>query len=145
LCGRLAFSEFINSSDNDIAISAVVIMDEVVRQDDDKFKNFLDNIANGSVTMDDVELICSRCLHTLITDKKVEFQNVIHLVSTWVEASSIVIDYLLSFGNPIAKWKALFSSSRRDGKNCCFKEMERTAVSKRNPIPPKWQCVSEPL
>ena len=58
LCGKLAFSEFINSSNTDEAISAVVIMDEqVIRQDDATFKSFLDNIANGTITMDDVHLI----------------------------------------------------------------------------------------
>jgi len=33
LCGKLAFSEFINSSNTNEAISAVVIMDEVIRQE----------------------------------------------------------------------------------------------------------------
>jgi PIF1 helicase. len=122
MCGRVAFSEFINSSDREAAVSAVVIMDEVVRQDDTRFKEFLHNIGNGSVTIDDVELIRSRCLRTLGAEEKKDFQNAIHLVSTWAEASSIVVDYLLSIGNPIAKWKASFSSCRRDGKNCCFKE-----------------------
>jgi hypothetical protein len=122
LCGKVAFNEFINSSDKDIAISAVVIMDEVVRQDDCRFKELLDNMANGTVTMDDVKLIRSKCLHTLSREEKLEFTSAIHLVSTWAEASSIVVEYLLSIGNPIAKWKASFSSCRRDGKNCCFRQ-----------------------
>jgi hypothetical protein len=123
LCGKVAFNEFINSSDKDIAISAVVITDEVVRQVDCRFKELLDNMANGSVTiMDDVKLIRSQCLHTLSREEKLKFTSAIHLVSTWAEASSIVVEYLLSIGNPIAKWKTSFSSCRRDGKNCCFKE-----------------------
>lgn len=104
------------------AISSVVIMDEVVRQEDRRFKLFLDNVANGSLDLDDVGLIRSRCLQCLSEEEKLEFQNAIHLVPTWAEASSIVFNYLSNLGNPIAKWKATYSTTRRDRKNCCLKE-----------------------
>jgi PIF1 helicase. len=64
-CGKIAFAEFINSPDNESAISSVVIMDEVVRQEDRGFKLFLDNVANGSLDLDDVGLIRSGCLQCL--------------------------------------------------------------------------------
>jgi hypothetical protein len=121
-CGKIVFAEFISSSDTESAVSAVVIMDEVVRQDDPNFKLFLDNVANGSLTMDDVDLIRSRCLENLSEEEQQSFKNAIHLVPTWAEASDIVFHYLCSLGKPIAKWKASYSTSRRDCKNCCFKE-----------------------
>jgi hypothetical protein len=49
-CGKIAFAKFISANDTDNAISAVIIMDEVVRQDDIGFKSFLDNVANGSLS-----------------------------------------------------------------------------------------------
>jgi hypothetical protein len=40
LVAKIAFAKFISSSDTDNAISAVIIMDEVVQQDDIGFKSF---------------------------------------------------------------------------------------------------------
>jgi hypothetical protein len=73
--------------------------------------------------MDDADLIlCNHCLHNLSEVEKETFKNAIHLVPTWAEASVIVFDYLIGLGKPIAKWRAAYSTSRRDGRNCCFKE-----------------------
>jgi len=69
-CGKVAFAEFINSSDTADAISSVVIMDEVIRQDDLRFKSFLDNVANGTMTMEDVQVIRSRCLQNLTVQER---------------------------------------------------------------------------
>jgi len=81
-------------------------MDEVVQQDDICFKSFLDNIANGCLNMDDVDLICNHCLHNLSQVEKETFKNTIHLVPTWAEASGIVFDHLIGLGKPIARWRA---------------------------------------
>jgi hypothetical protein len=121
-CGKVGFAEFINSSNTTDAISSVVIMDEVIRQDDLEFKSFLENVANGTMSMEDIALIRSRCLQALPVDERVQFKNAIHLVPTWSEASEIVFDYLSTIGKPIAKWKAKYSTTRKCGKNCCLKE-----------------------
>ena len=65
-CGKIAFAEFMNSSDTDNAICFVVVfMEEVVWQDDVGFKLFFENVANGCLTMDDIKLIQSHYLHNL--------------------------------------------------------------------------------
>jgi hypothetical protein len=137
LCGKLAFSEFLNSPNTTVAISCSIIMDEVIRQDDPIFKGFLHRLGDGSMNLDDVELIRSRCLENLSMEEQQAFCNAIHIVPTWEKAAEISYSYLTMTSTPIAKWTCQYSSIRRDGKNCCFKEKSyptRVAISIGSPV-----------
>jgi PIF1 helicase. len=103
LCGRIAFSQFLNPEDASQVESAVVILDEVLRQDDPVFLGFLSRMRDGNMTINDVDLIRSRCLETMDTTEQATFKNAIHLTSTWEEASQVAFWYLCNLNSPIAK------------------------------------------
>jgi PIF1 helicase. len=122
MCGKIAFSQFLNSDDESEIESTVVILDEVLRQDDPIFLGFLQRMRGGNLNMDNVALIRSRCLETLDETEQAAFKDAIHITSTWNEASKISFEYLCRLNVPIAKIRARYSTSRNDGKNCCLKE-----------------------
>jgi hypothetical protein len=123
LCGKVAVSQFLNPDDNTQAESAVIILDEVLRQDDPVFLNFLSRMRDGALNMEDISLIRNRCLETMGLEDQEKFKNAIHLTSTWEEATKISFDYLCGLNVPLAKIRPKYSTSRNDGKNCCLKEV----------------------
>jgi hypothetical protein len=76
----------------------------------------------GTMQLDDVNLIRSRCLETLDSSEQEKFKDAIHLTSTWEEASKVAFQYLCNLNRPIAKIRARLKTARNDGKNCCIKE-----------------------
>jgi PIF1 helicase. len=122
LCGKIAFSQFLNPDDASQVESAVIILDEVLRQDDPVFLSFLTRMREGTMQLDDVNLIRSRCLETLDSSEQENFRDAIHLTSTWEEASKVAFQYLCNLNSPIAKIRARLKTARNDGKNCCIKE-----------------------
>jgi ATP-dependent exoDNAse (exonuclease V) alpha subunit len=122
LCGKIAFSQFLNPEDASKVESAVVILDEVLRQDDPVFLGFLSRMREGTMNIEDVNLIRSRCLETLDPSEQLAFKDAIHLTSTWEEASQVAYQYLCRLNSPIAKIRARYLTSRNDSKNCCLRE-----------------------
>jgi hypothetical protein len=122
LCGKIAFSQFLNPEDASKVESAVVILDEVLRQDDPVFLGFLSRMRDGTMNVEDVDLIRSRCFEALDPSEKALFKDAIHLTSTWEEASQVAFRYLCRLNSPIAKIRARYLTSRNDSKNCCLRE-----------------------
>lgn len=56
--------------------------------------------------------------------------DAINLVPVWKNASTIIIHNYLqkTLTHPIAKFTADYTSSRLDGKNCCFSECSYTQI-----------------
>ena len=98
-------------------------MDEVLRQDDERFLSFLDNLRQGTVSDDDVEFFYDHCLDRMEEEKRQEFlSDAIHLVPRWNMSHTIVYEYLSSFNTPLAKVRAKLTCPRNNGINHCVKE-----------------------
>ena len=125
--GTVAFSDFLEPPDENVAESHVILLNEVLRQTDKDFLRLLDHMRNGSMTREDADLLLGRRMDALQggEDEKERFKKEsLHLVPTWKAASRITFDYLQNDLNaPIAKFTADYSSIRSDGKNCCVKEV----------------------
>ncbi len=121
--GRIAFSEFRSPPDPEQAVSISVVMDEVLRQDDETFKRLLTRMHEGNIQDEDVDFLLGRCLDKLPHEERSSFeQNALHLVPTWKLTHQIVFEYLQSFDTPVAKFKARLQSIRSNGTNHCVKE-----------------------
>jgi hypothetical protein len=122
--GKIAFSDFVNPPNDADVESYTFYMDEVLRQSDTEFKDLLDNMRNGSMRDEDIDLLLGRLISKLPADEKRNFEEgSLHLVPTWKQASEIIFKYLQDeMEAPIAKLTSQFSSIRTDGKNCCVKE-----------------------
>ena len=72
--GRVAVAEFMKSNNNS-SISSTIYMDEVLRQNDPDFLQFLNNMRNGTLEENDVQFVYSRCLDKLSPTKKLLFSN----------------------------------------------------------------------
>ena len=110
-------------------------MDEVLRQNDPDFLQFLNNMRNGTLEENDVQFVYSRCLDKLSPTKKLLFSNnTIYLVPQWKQTHDIVFQYLQSFNAPVAKIKAIFNSMQTNsGKSYCVRETSlplRVAICK---------------
>ena len=125
-CRRVAFHEFLNPPNKDEVESFVIIMDEVVRQDDEEFKALIGCMTDCKMTNADVDWMASKCLCNLESEEKKMFDGAIHLVRKWEDVKPIIFEYLDSMSReqnvPLAKFKAKFETTRSDGKNCCLKK-----------------------
>ena len=81
-CGRVAFKNFIDPPDETQAESTVVIMECVLRQDDEQFKDILDHVRNGTLVRADhhVKFIFNKMLYNMPDHEKELFRHAIHLV-----------------------------------------------------------------
>jgi len=123
--GKIAFhDDFFDPPDPDIVEAYVIVMDEVLRQNDETFLTLLDHMREGTMTENDLSLLFSRQIDQIPPDEREKFcKESLHLVPTWKAAASIIFDYLQNtLDEPIAKMYAKYSSSRSDGKNCCVRE-----------------------
>lgn len=121
--GRIAFAEFRSPPKPEEATAVSVVMDEVLRQDDEAFKRLLTRMREGNIQNEDIDFLTSRCLDKLSPEERSSFtQNALHLVPTWKMAHQIIFDYLQSLDKPKAKFKAKLHTIRRDGTNHCVKE-----------------------
>ena len=111
--GRLTFADFLSPPNTEDALGVTVIMDKILRQDDEEFLSFLDHIRNGEVNDEDVEFILSRCLEKMpMEERKVVDREAIHLCPTWSMRHKITYDYLLSFNFPVAVVKSKLDSMK---------------------------------
>lgn len=96
-------------------------MEEVLRQDDTHFKTLLSHMRSGDMNNDDCQLLFGRILNNLPSQEKIMFIDSLNLMPQWKLTFPITIQYLQSFGNPVAKIKSQYSSYRTDGINHCVK------------------------
>ena len=122
--GKIAFFNFLHTTDPHESMATIVFMDDVVRQTDTRFKDLLQNMRQDRMNDDDINLIVGRVLENMTTEEKWNFQlEGLHLVPTWKQASAINLDYLMTeLQSPIANYVVNMNTSRSDGKNCCLRE-----------------------
>ena len=85
--GKMAFHDFITDSEDHDSMSIIVLMEEVLRQENQEFLWFLDNMRNGCLNDNDVRFIISRCYDKLSDQEKNDFQNTIIQSVTFVTYS----------------------------------------------------------
>ncbi len=105
-------------------MATIVFMDDVVRQTDTRFKDLLQNMRQGYMNDDDINLIVGRVLENMTREEQQLFQSEgLHLVPTWKQAIAINLNYLqMELQSPIASYMAKMNTSRSEGKNCCLHE-----------------------
>ena len=90
--GRVAFHEFITTTNPSESMATVVVMEEVVRQTDEVFKAILQNMRDGTLNNDDIDILLSRKLENLPIEEKQRFQSDgLFLVPTWKEAHTTIL------------------------------------------------------
>ena len=77
-------------------------MTDVVRQKDEQFKKVLSQMRNGTLNSESCDYLINRSL-SRIKNKKVNFDQAIHLVTQWKHSIDPTINYLKMLGNPVAK------------------------------------------
>ena len=116
--GKVKLAEFRNGCNG--CESTVVIMDNVVRQDDSEFKEFLGRMRSGGLTPADAQWVHDKCLDKMSPEQKQEFKDAIHICPTWKQANRKSFDYLNDvLKEPIAIVRAKLRTSTSSGKNCC--------------------------
>jgi hypothetical protein len=122
--GRVAFHEFITTTNPSESMATVVVMEEVVRQTDEVFKAILQNMRDGTLNNDDIDILLSRMLENLPIEEKQRFQSDgLFLVPTWKEAHTINLEYIQNnLATPIARYDAHMETIKSNGKNCCINE-----------------------
>ena len=100
--GTIAFSEFMNPSNQSKTVNFIFHMTDVVRQKDEQFKNVLSQMRNGTLNSESCEYLIKRSL-SRIENKKVNFDQAIHLVTQWKHSIDPTIEYLNMLGTPVAK------------------------------------------
>ena len=121
MIGKMVFQNFLDPKDSSQAIGVTVIMDQVVRQNNDSFLAFLDNVRYGTLSDEDIKFIRARCLEYFSTEHKNKMEeSSIHLCPTWEMTLDITFNYLQSFNNPVAVIAPKLGSSKKH--NCCIKE-----------------------
>ena len=81
--GRYAFSDFMHPSDSSNTIKYTFYMPDVIRQNDEEFKNILSSIRMGTLITDQCTLflLTNRCLSKLDNRNLKIFDDAIHLVN----------------------------------------------------------------
>lgn len=119
--GKIVLSNFLNPVDPTEAQSTIVMMDEVIRQKDPKFLDFLSRMRRGCLDDEDADFIFKKCLDQMDPDDCIKFKDALHLVPVWKMAHQIIFDYLQhGLETPIAKMCAKTHTCRSNGKNCCI-------------------------
>ena len=121
MIGKMVFRNFLNPKDSSEAKGVTVIMDQVFRQENDFFLNFLDNVRYGMLSDQDIKFIRSRCIENFSSTHLAEMEKKsIHLCPTWQMTLDITFNYLQSFNNPVAVVAPKLGSLKKT--NCCIKE-----------------------
>ena len=122
--GKMAFHDFINTTDESESVATVVVMDDVLRQRDERFKTLLQHMREGTMDDDDINMMFSRVIHNLPEVEKQHFLSEgLHLVPTWKEAHAINLEYInTNLNTPIARYEAKMNTCKNNGKNCCISE-----------------------
>ena len=116
--GKVAFREFITTTNPSESMATVVVMEEVVRQTDEVFKTILQHMRDGTLNNVDIDILLSRMLENLpIEDKQRFLSDGLCLVPTWKEANTINIEYIQNnLTTPIARYDAHMETCKVMGK-----------------------------
>ena len=123
--GKIVLSNFIDSPHPNEVQSTVVIMDEVIRQRDQRYLTFLDHMRNGTIDDDDMNtFIFDKCKDQLRPEEQAQFDDALHLVPQWKMANDIVFHYLQNImTDPLALMRAKTHMCKKSGKNCVVKDL----------------------
>ena len=106
--GKIVFYIFLHTTDPHESMASIVFMDDVARQTDTRFKDLLQNMRQGQMNDNDINLIVRRVLENMTREEQQLFQSEgLHLVPTWKQASAINLNYLwMELQSPIASYVA---------------------------------------
>ena len=79
--GKIAIHDFLYPRNKKECQSTIVVMNEVIRQADNKFKGFLHRVEDGCLNGDDVDFIHYCCIDRLSQKEREQFKSAISLVS----------------------------------------------------------------
>ena len=108
--GKYAFSDFMNPPDSSETINYTFHMTDVIRQNDEEFKNILSSMRKGTLITDQCTMLTNRCLSKLDNSSLKIFDDAIHLVNQWRHGISPTITYLNKLGTPVCKILPSYSS-----------------------------------
>lgn len=116
--GMIAVADFRNPPKREVEECSVFVLDEVVRQTDQVFLDFLTRLRNGALQAMDVDFIVSRLLDNLPEEEQLTFKDAIHVVPRWKMAAQVTFKYLNEgFVTPIAVMQSHKESLKSSG-NC---------------------------
>jgi hypothetical protein len=114
----IAVADFRNPPKREVEECSVFVLDEVVRQTDQVFLDFLTRLRNGALQAMDVDFILSRLLDNLPEEEQLTFKDAIHVVPRWKMAAQVTFKYLNEgFVTPIAVMQSHKESLKSSG-NC---------------------------
>lgn len=114
----MAVADFCNPPSTEEEESSVFVLDEVVRQTDQIFLDFLTRLRNGTLEAMDIDFIVSRILENLPKEEQHSFNDAIHVVPQWKMATQVTFKYLNEgFKTPIAVMQSDKQSLKPSG-NC---------------------------
>ena len=89
--GKVVLSNIWNSNPEGGWESTIIMMDQVVRQNEDEadYKEFLKHIRTGTMTMDDCKWMISKCHDAIDPNELATFDNALHICPTWKVATTI--------------------------------------------------------
>ena len=118
--GRIAVSEFLNPAPGQSCHGITIVMQSVQRQNEGPFLTVLNNMRDGKVTSDDVELLETRLWSKLSSEERELFEDTaLWLFPTWDRTKPATIKYLTNLRKPIAKIRSkyTFPSNGTSGTN----------------------------
>jgi len=108
-------------------------MTDVIRQNDEEFKNILSSIRKGTLPTDQCVIFTNRCLSKLDNSSLKIFDDTIHLVTQWKHGINPTITYLNKLGTPVCKVLPSYSSiMTTKAVNHCIKESNCPKVTALN-------------
>ena len=120
LIGRMVVRDFRYPSTDEPLLeeSNVFLLDDVVRQDDKVYLEFLTRLRLGQLNQQDVDFLASRCMENLSPEEQKTFENAIHIVPQWKLGNDITYQYLdTDFDTPIAILQSV-KRSKKPNNNC---------------------------
>ena len=78
---KYTFSDFMDPPDRSVTIIYTFRMTDVIRQNDEEFKNILSSMRKGTLIIDQCTLLTNRCLSKLDNRILKIFDNALHLVN----------------------------------------------------------------
>jgi hypothetical protein len=112
--GKCSFEEFLNLPDGSDTRSALVVMDQVIRQDDNEFKSVLEHMRNGTVGYDEADYCLDRTLSSLAEEDRELFEReALYLMPTWKRTLHITKTYLQALNKPVARVDCEYTTAHK--------------------------------
>ena len=101
--GHLAFEIFLRRQPDRETDALIVIMDEVIRKNDQEFWGAIDDMRNDTMMKEHSDFLLSRLLVRLSTDERENFDGALHIMPQWKMNFPITVSYLHHLEVPVAK------------------------------------------